>query len=107
MIVKTKTIEKTYYIGNCPLCGIEQKSEWDFLVDQVCDGCHAQKVKADNLYLIGAKIVDFKCDYDGAFCLSIVGTNGKKYNVSASCEYEGYSELEIVEYSKNEEVDIR
>ena len=49
MIVKTKTIEKTYYAGNCPICGIEQKGEWDFLVDEICDGCREEKVKKVSL----------------------------------------------------------
>jgi len=44
-IVTEKTIKEITYIGNCPICGKEQKDEWKFKVDVECKDCK------DNRYL--------------------------------------------------------
>jgi len=50
-IVTEKTIKETKYIGNCPICGVKQKSEVKYYVDRECKNCKSKRFKKVIEYL--------------------------------------------------------
>lgn len=50
-IVTEETIKEITYIGNCPICGKEQKDKLKFKVDVECKNCRKDRFKRVIQYL--------------------------------------------------------
>lgn len=100
-VIEIKEIKQ--YVGNCPICGVEQKNPWAHNVDVKCSGCENKEKAASKtdaityLESLGLKI-EYYVDYGDLYIRSI-GFDHKEhsYEIESTCD-ESESAMELWEY---------